>query len=266
MGLLSDEIAMALDRARLIAELEAGTAELREADRRKNEFLAMLAHELRNPIAPILNALQLMRLQSEKAPIVDRALCAAERQATHLVRMVDDLLDISRITRGKLQLRQDRFQLADMIEQGVQAAENLVRSKSHELVLKLPAAPVFVFADPTRLEQIVANLLNNAARYTPAGGKIEVACHVEGRDVVIEVADNGVGIAPDMLERIFDTFVQVGAEPRGLEGGLGLGLTLVRNLSELHGGSAHAESQGPSSGTRFIVRLPIVVGPDRSDA
>jgi PAS domain S-box-containing protein len=234
---------------------------LREADRRKDEFLAMVAHELRNPLAPIRNALQVMRLRgSDRREAVGWAQDMMERQVRHLVRLVDDLLDISRIGRGKIQLRKEPVELSQVVTLAVETSRPLIDAHRHELTVALPPAPVRLEADRDRLAQVVANLLNNAAKYTESGGRIRLTAAREGAAVVLRVEDNGVGIAPEMLPRVFDPFAQADRSLHRAQGGLGVGLTLVKRLVEMHGGSVAAESAGPGRGSTFTVRLPAGPG------
>jgi signal transduction histidine kinase/DNA-binding response OmpR family regulator len=254
LQILCDQAHTADERNRLITEL-------READRRKDEFLAMLAHELRNPLAPICNALETFRLRwgEDADPPLRRAIDAAERQARHMTRLIDDLLDVSRITRGKVELRRERVALSALVEHAVHATETLFRQRHHTLEVVLPDGEVVVDADPSRLAQVLGNLLQNAAKYTAPGGKVWLRgrVEVEERELVLEIADNGIGIRPEMLASIFEMFVQ--EEPRAdrAPGGLGLGLTLVRSLVTLHGGRVSAHSEGLGRGSTFTVRLPL---------
>jgi PAS domain S-box-containing protein len=232
---------------------------LKEADRRKDEFLAMLGHELRNPLMPIRNALAILqRSGAEGDPgLRERAHQIIGRQVRHMVRLVDDLLDVSRIERGKIELRRQRIDLMETVRQAVESCQELVRAREHELVLDLPARPLAIEADPTRLEQVICNLLNNAAKYTEPRGRIEIRVRPEGDEVVLRVIDNGIGLSPESRARIFELFVQVDRSLARSEGGLGLGLTLVRQLVEMHGGTVAAFSEGPGRGSEFVVRLPI---------
>jgi PAS domain S-box-containing protein len=227
---------------------------LREADRRKDEFLAMLAHELRNPLAAISNAAQVARL-SESIEHQEWSQVVIESQVQNLSRMIDDLLDVSRITRGKIQLRRQYIKLATIISCAVEAARPLLEERKHRLILDLTTEPLPVQGDPTRLEQVFVNLLNNAAKYTESEGLVTISARKDGGDVVVQVEDNGVGMSPELLSSAFDLFTQGDRTIARSEGGLGLGLTIVRNLVELHGGSVQAESQG--QGSRLIVRLPL---------
>ena len=238
-----------------VTDLVSARREAEGASRTKDEFLAMLGHELRNPLAPILTALQLMRLRGGTALEHERTVI--ERQTRHLVRLVDDLLDVSRIARGKIELRRERMDLADGVAKAIEMASPLLEERSHELEIDVPRG-LTLDADPARLAQIVANLLTNSAKYTEAGGRIVVRASSEGHELVLRVTDTGVGIESDMLPRIFDMFTQ---EPQSIDrarGGLGLGLTIVRNLAELHGGSVEARSAGRGRGSEFIIRLPSV--------
>ncbi len=231
---------------------------LREADRRKDEFLATLAHELRNPLAPIRNAIQVVKLTDDRA-VRERAREMMDRQLGHMVRLIDDLLDMSRITRGKLDLRNERVDVSTIVTQAVETVRPLVEAAGHDLSVALPTGPVYLDGDPVRLAQVFSNLLNNAAKYTEAGGRIRLAVERQGSDVVVGVRDTGVGIPADMLPRVFDLFTQVDSARKWAQGGLGIGLTLVRRLVEMHGGSVEARSDGPGKGSEFVVRLPVAV-------
>jgi PAS domain S-box-containing protein len=232
---------------------------LREADRRKDEFLAMLAHELRNPLSAISNAVQLSRRDGAEAhwPWC-REIVA--RQCKNLARLVDDLLDVSRITRGKIQLRTERIDAAPVVAAAVEAVRPLMEQRRHELTVAVAEGPLPLEADPTRLEQILVNLLTNAVKYTEAGGRIALSAAIEGPEAVIRVEDNGAGIAPEALSKMFELFVQGDRSLARSEGGLGIGLTLVRSLAEMHGGSVSASSDGPGTGCEFVVRLPLAAG------
>ncbi|WP_170319375.1 GAF domain-containing protein [Polyangium spumosum] len=240
---------VAIENARLYDEL-------REQDRRKDEFLATLAHELRNPLAPIRTGLSLLQMARDEGQ-GRRVREMMERQVGHMVRMVDDLLDVSRITRGKVELRKERVELAVVLESALETSRPLIEAAGHVFLVSLPDEPLWLSADPTRLSQILANLLNNAAKYTPAGGRIRLAAAREGAQMVVRVEDTGVGIPADMLPKVFDMFTQVGRSIERAQGGLGIGLTLVRRLVELHGGTVEATSEGPSRGSMFTVRLPL---------
>lgn len=245
------------ERRELEAQLQLRAEKLAEADRRKDEFLATLAHELRNPLAPIRIALELLGAQPGDSNSVERYRQVIDRQVSHLVRLVDDLLDVARITRGKVELRPERVPLASVVESAVETSRPAIDARSHSLSVVLPPEAVVIDVDPTRLSQVLANLLNNAAKFTPAGGRIEMRGIVEGRAVRFEIEDDGPGIAPDELERVFELFTQVGTPGTGL----GLGLSLVKGLVELSGGSVRAHSDGVGKGSRFTVVLPDVVVP-----
>jgi PAS domain S-box-containing protein len=229
---------------------------LRQADRRKDEFLATLAHELRNPLAPISNSLALLRMGIEgieTRPAID----IMERQMGQMVRIVDDLLDVSRITRNKIELRKERVLIADVMQSAVETSRPLMDAARHKLTVTLPPEPIWLHVDPTRIAQVIANLLNNAAKFTPAGGSIGLTVTAVNGEAIIQVRDAGVGIPADMLPRVFDMFTQVDMDRGRSRGGLGIGLTLVKSLTEQHGGSVEAHSAGPGQGSEFVVRLPI---------
>lgn len=228
----------------------------READRRKDEFLATLAHELRNPLAPIRTGLSILNVGGS-AEQQARTRQMMERQVRHLVHMVDDLLDLSRISQGKIVLKKSVVDLREVLHGAIEIARPLIEANRHEFIMRLADGPLTVDADPTRLAQVIANLLNNAARYTPPGGRLELHTAVDGPQLLIRVSDNGIGIPEEMLPQIFDLFVQVGGGSEHAQGGLGIGLTLVRGLVELHGGSIAAASGGPGQGTTMTVRLPL---------
>jgi PAS domain S-box-containing protein len=230
---------------------------LREADRRKDEFLAMLAHELRNPLAPIRNAVQLLSGKPLEDPEVAWARDVLDRQSQHLARLVDDLLDVSRITRGKINLRLEVVELATVLARAVEASRPLIEERQHRLTVEMPKDPLPVRGDAVRLTQIFLNLLNNAAKYTANHGEIRVVAARDHGTVVVRVRDNGMGIPPEILAHIFDPFTQAQRSLDRSEGGLGIGLTLARHISELHGGQVEARSDGAGSGSEFVVRLPL---------
>ena len=238
-------------------ERERTAAALREADRRKDEFLATLAHELRNPLSPISNALEILRLSGNADAAARPVLDMMDRQVNHLVRLVDDLLDVSRITLGKMVLRRSPLAIADVIRSAVESSRPLIESRRHRLTTLIPAEPLVVDGDAVRLSQVFANLLNNAAKYTNEQGEIALDVRREGKDVVVSVRDNGVGIPPEMLSRVFEIFAQVDGLQGRAGGGLGIGLTLVRSLVGMHGGSVAVVSEGRGMGTEFVVRLPL---------
>jgi signal transduction histidine kinase/CheY-like chemotaxis protein len=227
-------------------------------DRRKDEFLAVLAHELRNPLAPILNSVQLLQMAAPSDPTVVQVRDILDRQTRQLARLVDDLSDLSRVARGRLPLHTDRLDLAAVVHLAVQTCEPLVRSRRHVLSVTLPPAPLWLVADKDRLVQVLVNLLNNAAKYTDPGGHVLVAAAREGDEAVVRVADNGVGITPDKLPRVFELFVQEERSLDRAQGGLGIGLALVKRLVELHGGRVEAHSAGQGQGSEFVVRLPAL--------
>ncbi|HWP46084.1 MAG TPA: ATP-binding protein [Candidatus Limnocylindrales bacterium] len=238
--------------------------EIREENRRKDEFLAILAHELRNPLAPIRNSLELIRLQDLDNPVLHRSIEVIKRQTRYMTRLLDDLLDISRITRGKVTLQKEILDLATVVNRAVETSRPLIEARQHQLLVSLPEEPVQLEADPLRLEQILVNLLNNAAKYTEPGGRIWLSAHQEGGEIVLRVKDTGIGISQDMLSRIFDLFIQVDQSLTRIQGGLGIGLTLVRSLVEMHGGKVQAFSAGLSQGSEFVVRLPALKTPPKS--
>jgi PAS domain S-box-containing protein len=239
--------------------IEQRGKDLAEADRRKNEFLAMLAHELRNPLAPICNALQLVQLQSKNREEGTRQPWEIiERQVEALVRLVDDLLDVSRITGGKINLQKKPTEVATIVSRAVENSRPLIQSRRHQLTLALDADSILVNADAIRMAQVVSNLLINAAKYTPEGGQIRLTVERDGNDAIIRVADNGMGIPPALMPRIFDLFTQAERTLDRAEGGLGIGLKLVRHLTEMHHGVVSATSGGPGAGSEFVVRLPLV--------
>jgi signal transduction histidine kinase len=230
---------------------------LKEADRHKDEFLAMLAHELRNPLAPIYNAVQLMRRKSVDDPQLVWSRDVIERQTMHLSRLVDDLLDVSRITRGKINLTKELLDITNLISRAVETTHPLVVERAHDLVIDIPDEPLHVLGDPTRLTQALGNVLSNAAKYTERGGRIKVRVSREGPEVLIRVSDNGEGIPADLLPVIFNLFTQLDRTSGHAQGGLGIGLALVRKLVEMHGGSVTAHSEGAGRGSEFTIRLPF---------
>lgn len=246
---LAARVAAAIENAQLYRDLQ-------EQDRRKDEFLATLAHELRNPLAPVRNGLQILKMKRDPAGD-EKVVAMMDRQLTHMVHMVDDLLDVSRVSRGKVVLRREQLDLKAVVEAAIETARQAVESGKHELVVSLPEEALILFADRTRLAQIFANLLNNAAKYTPSGGSIRLEAMRESDMAVVRIVDTGLGIPGEMLSKVFDMFTQVGASIDQSQGGLGIGLTLVRRLVELHDGEVSAESAGPGKGSVFTVRLPL---------
>ncbi|WP_439586840.1 PAS domain S-box protein [Hydrogenophaga sp.] len=240
-------------------QLRRAEQDLREADQRKDEFLATLAHELRNPLAPIRNSLHVLRLTNSGGVGADRLHDMLERQVSHLVRLVDDLMEVSRITRGKFELRKESIELGDVVQNALDTNKPLIRAASQELSVSLPDEVLTLEADGMRLAQVLANLLNNASKYTGEGGRIWLTARREGPEVVISVRDNGAGIPGTMLPRVFDLFTQADHTYHRAQGGLGIGLTLVRSIVNMHGGSVEARSEGLGHGSEFLVRLPLVM-------
>jgi PAS domain S-box-containing protein len=245
------------ERVRLEMELRQRVEQLADADRRKNEFLAMLGHELRNPLAAIVTAAELMRLRGEDPTYLVRSREVVARQATRMTRLVDDLLEVSRITRGKIELRVSTVRLDTLVDQAVELVRPLIDERGHRFIVDLPAEPVSLAGDPARLVQILTNLLHNAAKYTEPGGTISLSALREGKDLLLRIVDDGVGMAPELREQVFEPFVQAPGSLEKAGGGLGIGLTLVRNLVDLHDGSVIALSDGPGRGSEFVVRLPL---------
>jgi PAS domain S-box-containing protein len=244
-----------LERAKLQAEA------LADLNRRKDEFLAMLSHELRNPLAPILNAVHILRLQKDEDAIQQQAKAVVERQVGKLTRLVDDLLEVSRITTGSIRLQREQIDLRAIAERARETVRPLIEQRGHELVTSLPPEPIWLLADALRMEQIVVNLLTNAAKYTGEAGHIRLIVQQEGGEAVLRVQDSGVGISPEVLPRIFDLFAQADKSLARSEGGLGIGLTLVKRIAEIHGGRVEAFSEGLGHGSEFIVRVPLALPP-----
>ncbi|HEX3869282.1 MAG TPA: PAS domain S-box protein [Pirellulales bacterium] len=235
---------------------------LLEADKRKDEFLATLAHELRNPLAPIRNSLHILRAANASNPEVGRVQDMMERQVAHMVRLVDDLLELSRISRGQIELKKECIEFSTIVEHAVEASRPFIEDHAHQLTVTVPPEPLFVNGDAVRLSQVFANLLNNAAKYTKNGGRITLSARREGATLVASVRDTGIGIPNEMLSRIFDMFTQVDNVLRRAQDGLGIGLNLVRSLIVMHEGSVEARSAGPDQGSEFIVRLPVAEYPN----
>ena len=248
------------ERKRLEVELHDRLQQLADADRQKNEFLAMLSHELRNPLAPMRNALSLMKHPGADQDVMHEARDLIERQLHHLVRLVDDLLDVSRIIRGRVDLRKEPVELGNVIQRAMETARPVADAHGHELGIMLPQTPLYVEGDMVRLAQVVSNLLTNAARYSGKPGRINVGAWRDGAEAVVSVRDYGIGIAPELLPRIFELFVQGDHTLARSQGGLGIGLTLVKRLVEMHGGHVSAISAGSGTGAEFIVRLPLLEG------
>ncbi|QEH34524.1 Sensor protein EvgS precursor [Aquisphaera giovannonii] len=253
LGIVSDVTARRL----MEEELRRRAEELATADRRKDEFLAMLAHELRNPLAPIMNCLGLIRREAPPGQVLGLSLEIVERQVKHMSRLLDDLLDVSRFSQGKIQLRKADVDFSAVVAHAVETATPLIQGKQHRLTVRLPEGPLPLHGDPTRLEQVVANLLNNAAKYTNPGGDIRLSVDREGGELALRVADTGIGMSGEMMARVFDLFAQADLSLDRSQGGLGIGLTLARNLVELHGGRIEVRSEGPGRGSEFTVHFPL---------
>ena len=260
LGTAANLLGFAIERARLEDALRNRVEQLALADQRKNEFLAMLAHELRNPLAPIQNAVQILRLTGPVESELEWARDVIERQVRQMGRLVDDLLDVSRITSGRINLQKEPVELTAIFDQALEISRPIIDAHRHKLNVSLPPLPLAVNADSTRLSQAVANIVNNAAKYTQDGGQIWLTGARDAADVVIRVRDTGVGITPEMLSSVFDLFCQADQSLARCEGGLGIGLTLVRNLVEMHGGTVNAFSEGPGRGSEFVIRLPAAPG------
>jgi signal transduction histidine kinase len=263
---LVESRALAREALRRQQELEAEIAQrkraeemLRETDRRKDEFLAMLAHELRNPLAPIRNSIHIIQQQISDEEWLRHPLEMMERQVRQLAGLVDDLLDVSRITRGQINLRKQTLELSEVVAQAVEASRPFLEARQHHFDVQLPDEPIFVEADPTRLSQVILNLLNNAAKYTEDGGYISLSVERSGAEVILRIRDSGMGISPETLPKIFELFVQGERTLDRAQGGLGIGLTVVRRLVELHGGSVQAFSEGLGRGSEFVVHLPTAI-------
>jgi PAS domain S-box-containing protein len=254
---LAHRVALAIENAKLLDAL-------READRRKDEFLAMLAHELRNPLAPIQNAVHILREKGPPVPELDWARDVIERQLSQLSRLVDDLLDVSRITQGRIELRKQRIDLTAVVHDAVEASAPQIERAGHDLTVELPPEPLQLDADPTRITQVLMNLLNNAAKFTDPGGLIRLVAERDDDQLVIRVRDNGIGIPAPMLQRIFEMFMQADRSLERSQLGMGIGLTLVRWLVALHGGTVEAQSGGPGLGSEFTVRLPLDESPQQT--
>jgi signal transduction histidine kinase/ActR/RegA family two-component response regulator len=251
--------AMARARQRIahqVEELQRQHHELTIADHRKDEFLAVLAHELRNPLAPIASALDILKQPEVDPAVATKAIQVADRQVHQMTRLVDDLLDVSRIMRGKIELQKEQVELANVIARAVETVQPLIDRERHELTVELPEDAVWIEADLVRLAQAVANLLSNAAKYTEAGGHIYLSAVVENGQLVISVRDSGIGIDPATLPKLFEMFMQAAPGSSRSRGGLGIGLTLVKNLVELHGGAIAAHSDGLGQGSEFMIRMP----------
>ena len=249
---ISHYVTVAYERLRLIREL-------READRHKDEFLATLAHELRNPLAPIQNALELMKMAGDSHERIRPGREIIERQLAQMLRLVDDLLDLSRIRQGKIELRKEKIEVASVVASAVEGSRPFIEMAGHKLVVTLPPEPLYLEADPTRLTQALSNLLNNASKYTSPAGQIDLNVQCTQKDLTLRVRDTGIGISPEMLPRVFGIFTQLDPSRDRSQGGLGIGLSLVQRIVEMHGGSVEAHSSGPGLGSEFIIRLPNII-------
>jgi PAS domain S-box-containing protein len=239
-------------------EMKKAQEVMREAQERKDEFIALLAHELRNPLAPIRNVIEILKLQNPSDPDLVWCRDILDRQASQLAQLIEDLYDVSRLSRSNLELRAERVDLISVLRLARETSEPLIRGRRHELSVSLPAEPIWIRGDPVRLAQVFSNLLNNAARYTDEGGRIRLSVERIDHEVVVSVRDTGMGIVPEMLPRVFDTFTQgERAQERG-QGGLGIGLSLAKGIVEMHGGHIEAKSEGVGQGSEFVVRLPML--------
>jgi signal transduction histidine kinase len=241
-----------------ITERKLAEEAVQEADRRKSEFLAMLGHELRNPLAPISSAVELLKVTAYDAESVASVSRMIERQVGHLSRLVDDLLDVSRISRGRIELKKERIELASVVRHAVEDALPLTKASCQELTVGLPVEPIYLDADPARLAQVIGNLLSNARKYSEPGGYIRLTVERHGSIAVVKIQDTGIGLAADQVVRIFEMFSQVDSKSPRSQSGLGIGLNLVKKITEMHGGNVEARSDGPGRGSEFTVRLPIV--------
>ncbi|CAI8917930.1 hybrid sensor histidine kinase/response regulator [Methylocaldum szegediense] len=257
--LLEAEVA---ERKRLEAELRQRMQELADADRHKDEFMAMLAHELRNPLAAIVNATELMRRKPEgHADLHDWACRVIKDQTAHLARLLDDLLDVARVTQGKIVLENKTLDLRSVVSQAIETNRAMIDDRRHHLKVRVPPEPVWVYGDGTRCVQIIGNLIHNAAKFTDVEGQIEVVVEIERDEAIVRVRDNGTGISPDLLPRIFEPFTQEDRSLARSRGGLGIGLSLVKKLVELHNGKVEVFSEGPDRGSEFVIRLPTATAP-----
>lgn len=264
LNLMEDAVQSRVSEHRENEERRRVEAELLESSRRKDEFLATLAHELRNPLAPLVNSLHLLRVDKDISPAVGQIREMMERQVNHLIRLVDDLLDVSRITNRKIDLKKAPVELNSILASAVEISRPQIDSRQHQLTLAFPAEPVVMHADATRLGQAIANLLNNAAKYTPQGGQIWLTAQAAAGKVTVSVKDSGVGIDPSMHEHVFEMFTQVDHSLSREQGGLGIGLTLAKTLIELHEGSLMVRSEGAGRGSEFTVSIPVNAPADMS--
>jgi PAS domain S-box-containing protein len=272
--LLRDEKKQGRSFARVMHDLTEGDAAvvqrkradgLAEANRNNEEFMALLSHELRSPLSPILNSVNILRQMKTNDPIIEHAGSVIDRQVGLLVRLVDDLLDISRIAKGKLRLTKEQVDLRLIVNRAAESVDSMMEARGHEFSVSLPTKPIWVQADPVRMEQVILNLLNNAAKYTDTHGIIQMTVNQEGDEAVVRVHDNGVGIAPELLPHIFELFTQVDGSLGRSYGGLGIGLALARNLVEMHDGRLQAASAGLGKGCEFTIKLPVLLQPSTHD-
>ncbi|WP_181885336.1 GAF domain-containing sensor histidine kinase [Trinickia dinghuensis] len=260
LDIIARQAADLIERTTAEEALRLRTRQLVEADKRKDEFLATLAHELRNPLAPIQNGLAVLKIGKDEA--VPLVLPMMERQLAHMVRLIDDLLDVSRVSRGLIVLKRERIELRTVIESALETSRPLLVAAEHRLAVEIPVQPVWLDADLTRVAQVLSNVLNNAAKYTPRGGRIELAAESSGDRVVVKIRDTGIGISKAMLTGIFEMFAQAEQSMDRAQGGLGLGLSVAKRLIEMHAGTIEAQSDGPGQGSTFIIRLPIAQAHD----
>lgn len=269
-SILERSIRYATERRKMEDALRSSQERLVEADVRKDELLAMLAHEIRNPLAPIRYALQSLRLEAPQSANFQRQREMIDRQVRHMALLLDDLLDVTRMTRGKMRLQKEKLDLVDVVDQAVEMARSLIQEHRLELVYNKPDEPLWIEGDRVRLEQILRNLFYNAAKFTKAGGRIWLSVEHEGggasaqaTTAVVRVVDTGIGIEPEMLSRVFDLFTQLDQSLNRAQGGLGIGLTMVKQLVQMHGGTVRAHSQGPGQGSEFTFQLPLLAHPER---
>ncbi len=258
MQTVCDQVAAMLERTRLLADLSAREQALKLADRRKDDFIATLAHELRNPLAPIRNAVGILERASLPDPQLAWCRDVIERQVRQMTRLLEDLLDVSRVTRNRIELRRERIELRTVLDSAIEAVRPLIDAQRHRLTLDVPHDPILLYGDPARLTQVIANLLNNAAKYTDAGGSVHVRVQREGDEVTVAVIDNGIGMDPLQCNQVFDMFAQLAPALERSRGGLGIGLSLSRGLVEMHGGRIEARSTGLGTGSEFVVWLPVL--------
>ena len=263
LSALADQVAIALANVGHVRRLENAIGALRDADRRKDEFLGMLSHELRNPLAPIRTAIYLLSRVDPQSESASRARLVIQRQTDHLTRLIDDLLDVTRIARGKITLRRERLNVIEVVRRASEDHRSMLSAHGLTFTLDVPPDAVWVEGDPTRIAQVVGNLLQNAAKFTQTGGQVFLTVRTAARLVEISVRDTGAGIEPELLDRLFEPFVQSERSLARTAGGLGLGLALVKGVVELHGGTAHVISAGSGQGAEFLVRLPLAVAPRR---